>query len=241
MNIVVNADDFGKSHEVNMGIVEGFKRGIITRTTIMVNMPFADEAVQLAVSNNFFDKVGLHLNLTEGKCLTKDVQNISWVCSGNRFNNKIRNYLRSHLFVRSKDIQLITAEIEAQIRLYITYGFPMFHIDSHHHVHNEYLVFSCIRKLTNKYPFKSIRIARNLMCTNGSCQKMKWIYKLFLNRFMKNHFETTDYFGSYQDYCEYGRDNKSSVEIMVHPIMVEGRLYDIVDGGKLLLMDNYNL
>lgn len=35
----------------------------------MVNMPFADEAVQLAILNNSFDEVGLHWNLTERESL----------------------------------------------------------------------------------------------------------------------------------------------------------------------------
>lgn len=240
MSIVVNADDFGKSHEVNMGIVEAFKQGIITRTTIMVNMPFVDEAVQLAISNNFFDKVGLHLNLTEGESLTKDIRNVPWICNGSQFNNEIRNYLRSHILMKAKDRQFIMTEIEAQMKLYEAYGFPMFHIDSHHHVHNEYFIFSSIRKLAKTYPFKSIRIARNLMSTDRGFQKVKWAYKFFLNWLMKRNFVTTDYLGSYEDYCKYGKDGNSNLEIMVHPIMLNKQLYDIVD-GKLLLMENYNL
>ena len=59
IKVIANADDFGKSHEVNLGILDGFKRGMLQRTTLMVNMPFADEAVQLAKENGFFDKGGL--------------------------------------------------------------------------------------------------------------------------------------------------------------------------------------
>ena len=46
--LFVNADDFGLSHEVNMAIVEAFKKGLINNTTIMVNMPGFEEAVRLA-------------------------------------------------------------------------------------------------------------------------------------------------------------------------------------------------
>lgn len=58
IEVIANADDFGKSHEVNLGILDGFKRGMLQCTTLMVNMPFADEAVQIAQENGFFDKVG---------------------------------------------------------------------------------------------------------------------------------------------------------------------------------------
>ncbi len=39
IKVIANADDFGKSHEVNLGILDGFKRGMLQRTTLMVNMP----------------------------------------------------------------------------------------------------------------------------------------------------------------------------------------------------------
>lgn len=59
IKVIANADDFGKSHEVNLGILDGFKRGMLQRTTLMVNMPFADEAVQLAKENGFLRQGGL--------------------------------------------------------------------------------------------------------------------------------------------------------------------------------------
>ena len=36
MRLIVNADDFGLSHEVNLAIVEAFKKGYISNTNIMV-------------------------------------------------------------------------------------------------------------------------------------------------------------------------------------------------------------
>ena len=74
MGIVRNADDFGKSTEINNAILTCFKDGLIDRTTIMVNMPGADEAAELAREEGFFDKVGLHLNLTEGEPLTDEIK-----------------------------------------------------------------------------------------------------------------------------------------------------------------------
>ena len=54
MNVVINADDFGISAEVNRAVVECFRRGLINRTTIMVNMPEAEDAKRLAQENGFF-------------------------------------------------------------------------------------------------------------------------------------------------------------------------------------------
>ena len=41
MSVIVNADDFGISEEVNNAIKLAFERGLIQRTTLMVNMPYA--------------------------------------------------------------------------------------------------------------------------------------------------------------------------------------------------------
>ena len=45
--LIINADDFGISSSVNRAIVYAFSNNMITNTTLMVNMPYADEAVEL--------------------------------------------------------------------------------------------------------------------------------------------------------------------------------------------------
>ena len=66
--IIVNADDFGISKEVNEGIVKGFQDGIISSTTVMANMPEFEEAMNLAKKNSKLG-VGVHLNVIDGKAL----------------------------------------------------------------------------------------------------------------------------------------------------------------------------
>ena len=60
---VVNADDFGMSQGINRGILEAHFNGIVTSTSLVVNMPFSEEAAFL--SRDAPDlSVGLHINLT---------------------------------------------------------------------------------------------------------------------------------------------------------------------------------
>lgn len=42
--IIVNADDFGMSSQINHAIVEAFQKNLISSTTMMANMPAFDEA-----------------------------------------------------------------------------------------------------------------------------------------------------------------------------------------------------
>ena len=63
--LVVNADDFGRSQSINQAVVRAHREGILTSASLMVNEPFADEAVALARANPGLG-VGLHLTLVCG-------------------------------------------------------------------------------------------------------------------------------------------------------------------------------
>lgn len=70
MRLIVNADDFGLSRGVNLGIIEAHKNGIVTSTTLMVTMNEVEHALELAKNYPKLG-IGLHLNCTLGKPITK--------------------------------------------------------------------------------------------------------------------------------------------------------------------------
>jgi predicted glycoside hydrolase/deacetylase ChbG (UPF0249 family) len=61
--LIVNADDFGASSGINRGILEAHQHGILTSTSLMVNMPAALEAIELGRAFPNLG-VGLHVNFT---------------------------------------------------------------------------------------------------------------------------------------------------------------------------------
>ena len=66
--LVVNADDFGFTTDVNAGIVEAHRYGILTATTMMANGDAFDDAVRLARETPTLD-IGCHLVLIGGRSL----------------------------------------------------------------------------------------------------------------------------------------------------------------------------
>jgi predicted glycoside hydrolase/deacetylase ChbG (UPF0249 family) len=107
-HVIVNADDFGASSGINRGILEAFQHGILTSTSLMVNMPASDEAAGL--SRHAPDlSVGLHINFTnEGGEPVVDLDSPA-ACS---------------------------AELERQLELFRKLcGRLPTHLDSHHNVH----------------------------------------------------------------------------------------------------------
>jgi predicted glycoside hydrolase/deacetylase ChbG (UPF0249 family) len=60
--LIVNGDDFGASPGINRGIVEAHRRGILTSTSLMVDMPASAEAARLSRDLPRLS-VGLHVDL----------------------------------------------------------------------------------------------------------------------------------------------------------------------------------
>lgn len=236
--VTINADDFGKSASINQAIALCFEKKLINRTTIMVNMPFFNEAVKISQNKYFFDKVGLHINLMEGKPITKDIVKYPQVCTNGIFNGKLQKYIRSHIFYDSQFKKALKDEIEAQINIYIETGFTLLHLDSHFHLHNELIIYSILKPLAKKYHFKSMRILRNLMPKNTINEAIKYCYKTIINYDIKHNFQHTEFFGSYHDFNLFYK--KLSVEVMVHPDLKDNVLGDIVE-DHFINFSTYNL
>src|SRR5437762_1878512 len=72
--VVVTADDFGMSADINRAVMLAFERGLISNACIMANMPGFGEACDLTHRHDLHDRVGLHLNLSEGWPLTPPIR-----------------------------------------------------------------------------------------------------------------------------------------------------------------------
>ncbi len=225
---IINGDDFGISENVNEAVRECFERRLITNTTLMVNMPFADEAVEMAEKCGFAEAVGLHLNLTSGYPLTEDIRREPRFCRKNgSFNAYFQKHLMSRLVISPREKKAVAREIEAQIRKYYSYGLPEKHLDSHHHVHTDASVIDLLLPLIKRYSFRSVRLSRNLFL---KMNPLKRVYKSAYNgKLKRSGLNTADLFGSYRDLSAMNGCIKDDVllEVMVHPMYDEaGTLVD---------------
>ncbi len=229
MAIIINADDFGLSGSVNAAICEAFEKGLINRTTLMSNMPAAEEAMELAKERGFADKVGIHLNITEGAPLYSKLAEDRVICDEKgQFTADFHKRTYSRFVLPRKTRQAIRLEFEKQIEAYKRLGGTLNHIDSHHHVHTDPAVLWALKPLIAKYEVSSIRLGRNLYVGGNPLMRA---YKKWLNRKLNRYnVSRGDYFGSVTDFASYP-DSESlvesnAVEIMVHPMYVDGELYD---------------
>ncbi len=126
--LIVNADDFNLSPGVSRGILEAHARGIVTSTTMMINLPRDAEVVARLRDSAL--GVGLHLNLTFGAPILPPVELPSLVDGDGRF---VRDPKR--VAARAKPEE-ITRELQAQIEAFVAaVGRLPTHLDSHHFLH----------------------------------------------------------------------------------------------------------
>ena len=122
--LIVNADDFGLTRGVSAGILEAHRHGIVTSTTVLVTADV--DRRQLDEARDTGLGLGLHVNLTLGKPLTRGR---SLVDGGGRF---VRDPRRAADIAEAKDVR---TEVAAQIaRFEKLVGRLPTHLDSHHHV-----------------------------------------------------------------------------------------------------------
>ncbi|MCH5186063.1 MAG: ChbG/HpnK family deacetylase [Oscillospiraceae bacterium] len=230
--MIINADDFGYSESVNRAVTDCFNRGLINQTTIMVNMPCAEDAARLAKENGFFDAVGLHLNFTEGKALSSLCAG-SLLCDGNGFFKGVFHIpIKSRLWLNREIQKAVHAEAEAQIKKYLDMGFSLMHVDSHNYTHTYFSVYRCIGRLLKKYRFCTVRISRNI--PKGDFTLPFRIYKSFFNFLLRHDgingksIAATRYFGSVQDLLRQKNPEKyiGEMEFMTHPDYIDGKLID---------------
>lgn len=154
-HLIINADDFGMSKEVNDGTKRGITQGIITSVSVMVNMPYFEDAVTFLKKHPEIS-VGLHFNITEGTplLLPREVKDLL------REDNTFQYWQRliPRIPVNKEEmLKQIKAELSAQcLRLQAT-GLRITHIDSHHHVHLYPSVFRVVSDFADKQHIHSLR------------------------------------------------------------------------------------
>lgn len=224
--LIINADDFGISYEVNEAIALCVNRHYINQTTIMVNMPYVDEAVKLSQDNGFSDLVGLHLNLVEGKPLTEGIRDTFFCDDKGMFISKVMKTPKYRMRLDKKISECVHCEIEAQIKAFLELGIGRKHLDSHQHSHVNPSILRILLPLLAKYDFEDVRLSRNL--PPGKINGLKKVLKASVNSQITHYNNAHSKrevlgFGSMQDVNDTKTFN-GITEMMVHPIIRKGRL-----------------
>ncbi len=188
--LVVNADDFGFTPDVNEGIVEAHGRGILTATTLMANGAAFDDAVRLARRHPTLD-VGCHLVLVSGRS----------VLTGRPFPPTV-----SQLLVAIAKRQLrIYDELAAQVHKIVAAGVEPTHLDTHKHTHLAPPVLEAVARIGDEFGIRWVRRPFDFPMTTSApfikratSRALGVVRRQFHRTLERHHCHTTDTFAGFQ-------------------------------------------
>ncbi|HEX7472399.1 MAG TPA: ChbG/HpnK family deacetylase, partial [Candidatus Limnocylindrales bacterium] len=210
--VVVVADDFGLSPEVNAGIVAAFERRLISATSLMANMPDFDAAVAVARDRGLTDRLGVHLNLSEGRALSVEIRDCPRFCGP---DGTLRWRHRNVWRLDATEQRGIAAEWRAQLEKVRAAGIAPSHLDSHHHVHTALAIGMIAIAVAREYAVPTLRLSRNCGPDPGVAVGL---YKRFFNgRIRSAGLSRMAYFGSAHDVRSILGSARGPIEVMTHP------------------------
>jgi chitin disaccharide deacetylase len=206
--LIVNADDYNLTSSVSKGILKAARDGIVTSTTVMVNLP-VDETLPLLFSLPNLG-IGLHLNLTCGQPVTKAERVSSLLKDGSFSRQQIP-------FFRKSEVEI---ELTSQLEKALSLGLPLTHLDGHHHIQGNQEIRDIFVKLAKNY-----------------CLPVRWPNPETKIAFLENNISTiSSFIGDFYDEPAINEDNllkklaclsHGITEIMCHPAYQDEELTKI--------------
>ena len=134
-SLIVTADDFGDSSEVNAAVLRAHREGILRFASLMVDRPAAAEAAAMAQDAPGLG-VGLHLEL----CADAPEK------AGLRY------------FFDAKARAGVEGEIRRQIEALLALGIKPTHADGHINIHAHPVIFPALCRLAREYGIPRVRL-----------------------------------------------------------------------------------
>lgn len=153
--VIITADDLGKTKAINQGIELGHREGLITSASLLVNGEALEDALQVIGRVPGLD-TGLHLNLVEGRPISKPHTIPTLIRSNGSFYKGYKPFLRA-FYLNKIAITDLEREIRAQIERFLGFREIITHLDSHKHIHLVPKIWGLLIKLSREYPVKALR------------------------------------------------------------------------------------
>jgi predicted glycoside hydrolase/deacetylase ChbG (UPF0249 family) len=219
--LVVNADDFGFTSDVNRGIVDAHRRGILTATTLMANGPAFDDALRLARETPTLD-IGCHLVLVGDRSLV----------TGKPYPATVGQLLAALALREIRPYE----ELAAQVRHIRNAGIRPTHLDTHKHTHLAPPVLDAVARLSEEFGIRWVRRPFDFPLTalRGGVPRLQRLTSSALgllrrrfHRVLERHgCRTTDHFAGFQITGRFRTAElvqlleclpEGSTELMCHP------------------------
>ena len=182
--LIVNADDFGFTRDINEGILACHQDGILTATTLMATGRSFHHAVELAKSTPSLD-VGCHLVLVQDPGLPPTLWALLQAIARNQID--------------------LLAQLRRQIEITLKAGIRPTHLDTHKHTHLIPQIRQAVLRVSQEYGIPFVRkpadFARDLAAplqTQLIAHAMHLAQRGFDRSLAAANARRTDYFTGFQ-------------------------------------------
>jgi len=221
--IIINADDLGFSPKVNAAVLRCAEWGTVTAASVMVNMPFAEEALSQVRERVPHLSLALHFTLTSGRSVSPPHDVPLLVDSNGLFHLDFPTLWYS-LRTRTKSELLaqIQTELSAQLclmdQLAEKYQVRFDHLDSHQHVHVLPDIWGLLQRESEQRQVP-LRVPReqwgNFRRWGYRCWAWQGVLKQkILNRCLRNVPQSIGYFGI----LDSGRMDSSALRAIIQSV-----------------------
>jgi predicted glycoside hydrolase/deacetylase ChbG (UPF0249 family) len=224
--LVVNADDFGFTRDVNAGIIEAHRNGILTATTLMATGNAFDDAVRLARETPSLD-IGCHLVLVGAPGFPLTIPQLVRAVALGRID--------------------IYAKLSEQVRRIVDAGLNPTHLDTHKHTHLLPPVLDAVARLSEEFRIPWVRRPFDFPLQPGGVGWKNRLMRLVSGRFRsalaRHHCRSTDWFAGFRLTGSYASEDlihviralpEGATEFMCHP----GRCGDDLRAARTRLKES---
>lgn len=153
--LIVTADDFGASIEVNEAVEQAHRNGILTAASLMVAGNAVADAVARARALPGLG-VGLHVVLVEGRPVLPPERIPALVDASGSFRTDMARTAMT-IFASPAARRQLAAEVDAQFAAFAATGLALDHVNAHKHFHLHPTIAGTMIAIGRRYGMRSAR------------------------------------------------------------------------------------
>ncbi len=196
MALIINADDFGMTKEINEGIIEAYKQGAITSVSI-INGPEKEHAIESVKKHGI--PCGIHL-CKKGPVYLLFIKSLF----SKKFGRKLEIEFEQQILNIKKDVDAV-------------------HVDSHKHIHMFPPIFDIVVKLVKKHDLR-LRLSKNIDIGLLNRLGLKLFYPRNKKKALKNYIKIIDSHETSHKKLNRFLNEVKEGEIIVHPGTRNGKI-----------------
>jgi hopanoid biosynthesis associated protein HpnK len=173
--LIINADDFGRSHSINEAVIRAHREGVLTSASLMMNEVACEEAVALAKENPNLG-VGLHLTLLCGHAALAPKEIPGLINVKREFSEDPAK--TGFRYFRDGSLRdQLRREIHAQFKRFADTGLKLDHVNGHLHMHMHPVVFRMLMEDADQLGIRHARLTRDRFWMNARLASGRWMYR----------------------------------------------------------------